>query len=120
MKLGDAIQENIGGVMFAVRVSPRASRTAITGVMGEGAEAVVKIALAAPPVDGRANEALVSYLAATLDVARADIAITAGAQSKNKKIRIKGRSAELVRQRLEPPRPDPRSGRAFDPLAAGV
>jgi uncharacterized protein len=101
VNLGDAIQAGIGGAMFAVRVSTRASRTAITGVMGEGSDAVVKIALAAPPVDGRANEALVAYLAATLDIARADIAITAGAQSKNKKIRIRSLTPEQVRQRLE-------------------
>lgn len=101
MSLDAAVQENAGGATFAVRVSPRASRTAIAGIIGEGAEAMVKISLAAPPVDGRANEALIAYLANVLDVARADVAVVSGAQSKNKKIRIKGRSTEQVRQMLE-------------------
>jgi uncharacterized protein (TIGR00251 family) len=69
--------------------------------MGEGADMVLKIALAAPPVDGRANEALIAYLADILDAARADVAITAGEQSKNKKIRVQGRSAGQVRHALE-------------------
>lgn len=71
------------------------------GTMGEGPEAVLKIALAAPPVDGRANKALIAWLAVVLDVARSDIAIVAGAQSRNKRIRIKGWSAERVRQAFE-------------------
>ncbi|MBB6146386.1 hypothetical protein HNQ77_004358 [Silvibacterium bohemicum] len=87
--------------MFAVRVAPRAGRTAITGTMGEGANMVLKIALASPPVDGRANEALIAYLAGILDVSRADVAITTGERSKNKRIRIRGRSAEQVRHALE-------------------
>jgi uncharacterized protein (TIGR00251 family) len=82
-------------------VSPRAGKTALTGTLGEGPEAVLKIALAAPPVDGRANDALIAWLAAVLDVARSDIAIVAGAQSRNKRIRVKGWSAERVRQAFE-------------------
>jgi uncharacterized protein len=58
------------GARFAVRVVPRASRTALLGVIGEGADAAVKIALRAPPVEGRANEALVEFLADLLGVRR--------------------------------------------------
>ena len=100
MKL--AIDDSREGATFAVRVSPRAGRIAITGTMGEGADAVLKIALAAPPVDGRANEALIAYLAGILDVARGDVVITAGEQSRNKRIRIRGRTGEQVRRALEP------------------
>jgi uncharacterized protein len=51
-----------------VRVTPRASWTQFAGVIGDGADAVWKIALAAPPVGGRANEGLIAYLADVLDV----------------------------------------------------
>ena len=84
------------GVSFAVRVSPRASRTQFTGVMGDGADNVLKIALAAPPVEGRANEALIAYLADVLDVPRLGVEIIAGQQSRNKVVRVKGRSAAQV------------------------
>jgi uncharacterized protein (TIGR00251 family) len=96
-----AVQDGREGANFAVRVSPRASRTAITGVMGEGADAVVKIALAAPPVDGRANEELVAFLAGVLGVSRSDVVVTAGLQSRNKRVRVRGRSADEVRGALE-------------------
>jgi len=52
--------------------------------MEEGADAVLKIALAAPPLEGRANEALIAYLADVLDVPRSAIEIIAGQQSRNK------------------------------------
>ena len=55
-------------ISFAVRVTPRASWTQFAGVIGDGADAVWKIALAAPPVGGRANEGLIEYLADVLDV----------------------------------------------------
>lgn len=89
------------GAIFAVRVLPRASRTAITGVMGEGADAVLKIALATPPVDGRANEELVALLAGVLGGPRSDVAVIAGLKSRNKRIRVRGRSADEVRDALQ-------------------
>ena len=63
MSWGAAVHETREGVSIAVRVSPRASRTRFMGAAGEGPETALKIALAAPPVEGRANEALISYLA---------------------------------------------------------
>jgi len=64
--------------------------------MGAGADAIFKIALAAPPADGRANEALIAYLADVLDVARSAVEVTAGEHSRNKVVRVKGRSAAQV------------------------
>jgi uncharacterized protein (TIGR00251 family) len=64
--------------------------------MGVGTDAVLKIALAAPPVDGRANEELVAYLADVLGVSRSDVVVTAGLQSRNKRVRVRGRSAVEV------------------------
>lgn len=89
------------GARLAVRVAPRASRTAVLGVIGEGADAVVKIALQAPPVEGRANEALVEFLAELLGVRRADIAVAAGEHGRNKVVVVRGKSAEIVAAAME-------------------
>jgi uncharacterized protein len=95
------VKETKDGASFAVRVAPCASRTAITGMMGEGADAVLKVALAAPPVEGRANEVLVEYLADLLDLPRSAVEIVAGEQSRNKVVRARGRGAAEVAAALQ-------------------
>ena len=57
------IRETADGITLAVRAQPGAKKTAITGVYGEGAAAQLKIAVQAPPIEGRANEALIAFLA---------------------------------------------------------
>jgi uncharacterized protein len=89
------------GVRLTVRVAPRASRTAVLGVIGEGADAAVKIALQAPPVEGRANEALVGFLAELLGVRRSEISIAAGEHGRNKIVVVRGRSGADVAAALE-------------------
>jgi uncharacterized protein len=89
------------GARIAVRVAPRASRTAVLGVIGEGAEAAVKIALQSPPVEGRANDALVEFLADLLSVRRSDITIVAGEHGRNKTVVVRRRSAAEVSLRLQ-------------------
>lgn len=79
-----------GGVIFAVRVQPRASRS---GVVGE-LDGALKIRLAAPPVDGEANQELIRFLAKLFDVSRGQVFIATGQTSKNKLIRVEGISAE--------------------------
>ena len=85
------------GVTFTVKVHPRARKNAITGEIG----GVLKVAVTAPPVEGRANEACVRLLADALNVPRASVTIDAGQGSRNKVIRVAGLSAEEVRSRLE-------------------
>ena len=97
-----AIQETRDGVSFAVRVNPRSSRTKFLRVVGEGAEAVFKIALAAPPVEGRANEALISYLADVLSVPRSAVDLIGGEHSRNKVVRVRGRTAAQVESAFKP------------------
>jgi uncharacterized protein len=87
------IKDTKDGATLAVRVAPRASRTGVSGVMGSGADAVLKVALAAPPVDGKANEELEAYIADVLDVSRSQVEVVAGKQSKNKVVRVRSRSA---------------------------
>ena len=90
------IRESGGGVTFAVKVHPRAKKNAITGEVGDA----LKIALTAPPVEGRANEAVIEFLAEVLRVPRASVSIAAGRSSRNKVIRVSGVTAEQVRERL--------------------
>ncbi len=83
-------------MVFAVRVQPRASRS---GVVGE-LDGALKIRLAAPPVDGEANEELARVLAKLLDVSRAQIEIISGQTSKNKLVRVSGISADVCENLL--------------------
>ena len=62
------------GVTLAVRVQPGAKRTAVVGVYGEGDAARLKIQVHAQPIDGRANDALIEFLAEMFGVARASLA----------------------------------------------
>jgi uncharacterized protein len=77
-------------VTFAVRVQPRASRTEVAGEL----DGALKIRLAAPPVDGAANEELTRFLAGFFAVSRQQVAILSGATSRNKIVRISGITAE--------------------------
>ncbi len=84
------------GVTFAVRVVPRASRNEIVGIHGDA----LKIRLTAPPVEGRANEALVAFLVKRLGVRKSQVDIVAGATSRRKMIRVIGLLAQEVGERL--------------------
>jgi len=78
---------------LSVRVIPRAKKTEIAGVRGDA----LVVRLAAPPVDGAANEALIGFLARTLRVPRGAIRITAGERGRLKRLAIAGVSAEQLR-----------------------
>ena len=80
------IAESGGGVVFAVRVVPRASRDAIEG---EHAGAL-KVRLTAPPIENRANDALRQLLAARLNVPISAVRIVAGERSRTKRVAISG------------------------------
>jgi uncharacterized protein (TIGR00251 family) len=84
------------GAVFSVKVHPRAKKDAIIGEIADA----LKLALTAPPVEGRANEACIEFLAKLLKVPRSSISIAAGQNSRNKVIRVAGLSAEEVRNRL--------------------
>ena len=86
------------GCTLSVRVHPGAQKNGVTGVHADA----VKIALTTPPVDGKANEALISFLAETLRLPRARIAIVAGLTSRTKMLRITGKSAAEIAAALFP------------------
>ncbi|HEX7593801.1 MAG TPA: DUF167 domain-containing protein [Anaerolineae bacterium] len=79
---------------FAVKVVPRASKNQIVGMEGDA----IKIRLNAPPVEGKANEALVKFLAETLGVSRAQIEIVRGHASRRKVVRVRGVTAEQIEE----------------------
>jgi len=81
-----------GGVSFYVQVQPRANRDAIEGEYSDA----LKIRLTAPPVDDRANEALVRLLAERLNVPRAAVRIVAGEKSRRKRVVVTGVKRERV------------------------
>ena len=85
-----------GGVHIAIHVVPRARRDAVDGLHGEA----LKVRLNAPPVDGKANAALVRFLAAALEVPRAAVALEAGLTGREKRVYVAGLTAEAARARL--------------------
>ena len=88
--------DSAAGVSFRVRVVPRAGRTGVAGVRGDA----LLVRLAAAPVDGAANEALVAALAGILAVPRRDVAITSGERSRDKVVRIAGLDIARVSAKL--------------------
>ena len=90
------VHENAKGVSFAVKVQPRARKNTITGAVGDA----LKLALAAPPVEGRANRAVIELLAEVLEIPRSSVTIANGATGRNKVVRIGGVSRRVVEQRL--------------------
>jgi len=90
------VHKTENGVTFEVKVHPRAKKNAITGEVGDA----LKVALTAPPVEGKANEACIEFFAKLLKVPRSSVSIVAGLTSRNKVIAVKGLSAEQARERL--------------------
>lgn len=91
------VGSNAQGATFAVRVVPRAPRTKIAGVRNDA----LLVRLAAPPVDGAANDALVAFLASILDRPRRDVAIVSGQTSRDKRIAVQGMTPDALRARLD-------------------
>lgn len=86
-----------GGVELRIQVQPRASRTELAGTIG----GALKIRLAAPPVDGEANDELIRFLAKTLGVAKRAVTIVRGGTGRKKVVRVAGVDATICAQRLE-------------------
>jgi len=85
-----------GGTDLEVWVQPRASRDEIVGIQG----GALKIRIAAPPVEGEANDALVRFVAKALGVARGTVTVARGQSSRRKRLRITGLDPEAVRGKL--------------------
>ena len=86
------------GCILPVRVHPGAKHNAITGVH----DGALKISLTTPPTDGRANDALIAFLAERLDIPRARIALLTGATSRCKSLRIAGLGSAEIHAAIGP------------------
>jgi uncharacterized protein (TIGR00251 family) len=84
------------GVSVTVRVTPRAGKSAIAGVRGD----VLLVKLAAAPVDGAANDALVALLAGVFDIPKRDIEIVSGDKGRTKRLHLAGVPAGAMDARL--------------------
>ncbi len=85
------------GAALAVRITPRASKNEISEILSDG---TVKIRLTAPPVEGKANLALVDFLSDVLGVPPSQIEIVAGATGRDKLISVLDMDAEALHQRI--------------------
>ena len=90
-------RETADGVVLSVRAQPGARKTAIVGVFGEGAAAQLKIAVQAPPAEGRANEALIAFLAEMFSLPRRDVTLLSGETNRSKVFLLRGYTAERAR-----------------------
>jgi hypothetical protein len=86
------------GARLRIYVQPRASQTAIAGLHG----GALKLRLAAPPVDGAANDALIRFLAERLGVARSAITLESGAAARTKVVHVAGVTPDEAERRLAP------------------
>lgn len=85
------------GAALAIRVTPRASHNEIIEIQNDG---TVKIRLTAPPVEGKANQALIEFLSEVLEVPRSRIEIVAGTGGRDKLVSILDLDANTVHQRI--------------------
>jgi uncharacterized protein (TIGR00251 family) len=90
------MQQRDGAVTLVVRVQPRASRDEVSGEWG----GALKVRLQAPPVDDKANEALIKFLAHVLKIPKAAVRIHGGERSRTKRVEIRGVTPEQIRALL--------------------
>jgi uncharacterized protein (TIGR00251 family) len=94
------LRDHPDGCSLAVRVQPGARQNAITGIYGAAAECQLKIALRASPIDGRANEALIAFLAEFFGLARSTVSIAHGQTSRSKLVILRSVKAADAQARI--------------------
>ena len=90
------VQDTKDGAILTVHIQPRASTTEYVGIHGDA----IKIRVAAPPVDGAANDELIRFLARQLSIPTSSVRIRSGASGRHKRVLVIGVAAELVLARL--------------------
>ena len=84
--------------ILLIRVTPRAKENSVSEVQLDG---TIKIRLTAPPVDGKANRALVQFLASVLKVPISYLEIISGFKGRNKKVRVRGLDEQTIQARIK-------------------
>ncbi len=86
-----------GRITLTLHIQPGAKKSEFAGLHGEA----LKIRLAAPPVDGKANEALVKFVAARLGLAKSAVSLVSGQTSRHKILEVRGTTATAVAALLQ-------------------
>lgn len=89
--------EKSGSVSITVHVQPKSSRNRIAGLHGEA----VKICVTAPPVDGKANKAVIAFLSNFFNIPKSSVTLIKGAQSRSKRFLLAGPTLAEVKQLVE-------------------
>jgi uncharacterized protein YggU (UPF0235/DUF167 family) len=103
--LAEALRDHPEGASLRVRAVPGARATEVAGLHA----GALRVRVAAPPVEGKANAVLLAFLAGRLGLRPRDLSVAAGASARDKLVIIRGRTAEQVRAALEPATRHPRS-----------
>lgn len=90
------IHSHPGGCTFQIHVLPRAGQSKIVGVI----EGALRVRIAAPPVDGAANEMCIQFFSRLLHVPKSNVVLIAGVHHKRKVVLVQGCTTEDVRKRL--------------------
>lgn len=91
------ITETKDGVILNIHATPRASRNQIQGEHGDA----LKIRLNAPPVDGKANEALIDFLSEVLDIPQRQLTLLSGQASRKKRVAVRDTTAKQILEELK-------------------
>ena len=86
-----------GSLLLRLHVQPRAAHNQVAGLQGEA----LKLRLTSPPVDGKANKAVVAFLARLLDLPKSSLSLRSGLQSRTKTVLIENADEAQVRARLQ-------------------
>jgi uncharacterized protein len=97
MQTQGPIKATSHGISLTLVIAPRSGRDEVAGIVGNA----IKIKLKAPPVEGRANEALLDFLAKQLSVPRPSVNILSGATGRHKVVTVAGLSVEEASRRLQ-------------------
>jgi len=94
--MSDWIKAQNGGVLLTLHIQPGAKTTEVAGIHGEA----LKIRLAAPPVDGKANAALLAFIAKTLKLPKNQVTLVSGETSRAKRVQVAAGNLEEIRSAL--------------------
>jgi uncharacterized protein (TIGR00251 family) len=89
------------GITLAVRAQPGARKTAMAGIYGESDAAQLKIAVQAPPVEGKANATIVAFLAKFFSLSRGKVELVQGELNRNKVFLLRGLTLDEAKKKID-------------------
>lgn len=99
------IEGRNNGIVVFVYTQPGASRTEITGIWNTEGETRLKVRVQAPPVDGKANQALLEFLSNKLGISKSKLSLTRGETSRKKDVFCAGLNLQTAQEKLTPYEP---------------